>query len=196
MGLRHWKLIAVIGAAGLAGCGSSGPTLTIPTVASNTASLPASATTQATTPPPASNYPVVNWKAGEWPFSVQLIDITKNPEGYAGAGSAPPEHTWLMVRVSVTSTTPDRDTSAPTPELRCTAPNSNAWNANDANTVTPEQDGYEEQAGSRELTQAADVGMSPGQAHIWAAEWEAPEDTNTESVICGIVSNREVISLM
>lgn len=153
------------------------------------ATTPTEETTPTTaTAPPASDYPVVHWQAGEWPFTVQLLTITKDPEGYAGLGSAPPGHDWLMVRASITSTTPDRGTGAPTPELRCTAPNGGSWNANDDNTVTPELTGYEEDPNSTELAQPYDVGFSPGEAHTWASEWEVPENTNTEAVTCGVIS--------
>jgi hypothetical protein len=165
----------------LSGCGAAQQTISIPSPDASTATtVPTETSTQ--TASPASNYPVVSWNNGPWPFTLQVISITKSPEGFRGVGSAPPGHEWLMLRMAVTSQTPDRGTEAPQLEranVVCNWPGSPEYN-HDA------EDGYEEQVGSNELVLPTSVGMRPNESHTWGAEWEIPENLDTKNVTCTI----------
>jgi hypothetical protein len=130
----------------------------------------------------------VQWNSGPWPFALQISSITKDPEGFMGRGSAEPGSDWLMVRINVTNQTLDRAANTPNEiNVECTWPGGPATGNSSA---LSELDGYEVTPGSRELVLGSNVGMGPGESHIWGAEWEAPENVDTEKVRC-IVQNEK-----
>jgi hypothetical protein len=181
----------------ITGCGSGQQSVTIPNASETpAASEPSTQATTATAATPNPAYPVVQWNDEPWPFTLQLVSITKSPEGYHGRGSAPPKWEWLMVRVNITSQTADRTPPTPSLALRCSGPGSELWNPGDAHTVTPMIEGYEQPPGSDELTLPADVGLAYNEPQTWGAEWEVPESTNTSEVTCALEeANRHLLAL-
>jgi hypothetical protein len=174
--------------AALSGCGSGQQTVTIPSPNAGATPLATGSATTQTTPsaPTNSTYPVVHWKDGPWPFTAQLVSITKSPEGFPGAGSSPPGFDKMMVRVSMASQTSDR--TPPTPsdfevQVECKGPNSGSWNPGGARKNVPVVDGWDEGANAPDSS-GAHIGMGYEEPHLYDAEWEVPEATDTATVKC------------
>jgi hypothetical protein len=183
--MRATRLVSLACLAALAGCGSSQQTISIPNP-NAAAPLPTGSTTQTAAAPPSSTYPLVHWKDGPWPYTAQLVSITKNPEGFPGAGSSPPGLTKMMVRVSMASQT--RDRTPPTPsdfgvQIECRGPNSSAWNPGGERKNVPIVDGWDEGSNAPDSS-GAHIGMGYEEPHIYDAEWEVPQATDTASVTC------------
>jgi hypothetical protein len=188
-GLRQMGMPLVAAVLALSGCGSAQPTATTASV--NAGSTPpatteSAATTTAAAATTTSAYRVVHWVNEPWPFTLQLVSISKSLEGYLGLGSAPPKWDWLMVRVNITNQSPGRTPPTPELQLRCSGPGSSVWNPNDAHVATPMLQGYEQQPGANRLSLASQVGLGYGVPQTYAAEWEVPESTNTSEVRCAL----------
>ncbi len=199
VGVRGFLLVVLL--IPLAGCGASQQTITIPSpnaaaplptgsvTTQTTAPLPAGSVTRQTTATPAptsSGYRLVHWKSGPWPFTAQLVSITKSPEGFPGAGSSPPGWTKLMVRVNMASQTSDR--TPPTPgdfgvKIECRGSNTASWNSGEGRETVPIVAGWDEGSNAPDSS-GSRIGMGYEEPHTYDAEWEVPEATNTTSVKC------------
>jgi hypothetical protein len=113
------------------GCGES----TTVTVIAPRPAVPQATATTATTPTVAQvaqPNPVVHFTLtttspeGTWPFIAQLASITTNPNGVTGSDRIPPQDTYLIIKVNVTSSIMGR---VPPPKLHvgCHGPNSGRW---------------------------------------------------------------------
>ncbi len=185
MGVRATASVLLGCLAALSGCGSSHQTITIPSLNAGGPSLPTTTAQTATAAPPSSTYPVVHWNDGPWPFTAQLVSITKSPEGFPGIGSAPPHWERLMVRVNIASQTTDR--APPTPsdnaiQIACSAPNSSSWN-DGYRLDYPIVYGWDEGENAPDQT-GANIGLGYQVPQVWDAEWQVPEGTDTASVKC------------
>jgi hypothetical protein len=171
-----------------AGCGSSQQTISIPSPNAGATPLATSSATTQTTPsaPTNSSYPLVHRKDGPWPFTAQLVSITKSPEGFPGAGSSPPGFDKMMVRVNMASQTSDR--TPPTPsdfdvQIECKGTNSSSWNPGGERKNVPIVWGWDEGSNAPDSS-GSHIGMGYEEPHTWDAEWEVPEATDTTSVKC------------
>jgi hypothetical protein len=175
----------------IAGCGSSQPTITITSAEVSKAPVPVAnessvQTAAATAAAPNPAYPVVHWTEESWKFGLQLVSITKNPQGFQGRENLPPGKDWLMVRVNITNEVQGRSPAAFPLEIRCGAPTNGS----------PEIDGFEQVSGSNELVLPSYVGLGSNEPHTWGAEWEVPESTNTSHVTCGLEeSDHQLLAL-
>lgn len=189
--MRHGLARAAAGLALLlAGCGSgTTTTATItqtvaaatqpPTVSASTTS------TAATTPSTTAAYPVVAFTfvstataPGRWPFTAQLASISENSNGFSGAAE-PPQDTYLMVQVNVTSKITGRLVPVPKLIVSCHASGSHGWEAGPF-TAT----GYDEGAGTDPSPTGYKVALGDGQPHAWDVEWQVPIGTSTTNVKC------------
>jgi hypothetical protein len=93
---------------------SSGSNTSTIVTAPNPSSYAPPTTTSSAAPPTtpvhsAPSYPVVAFTFtidnphAVWPFTAQLASITLNPNGFPGSGGEPPQDTYLMVQVNITS---------------------------------------------------------------------------------------------
>jgi hypothetical protein len=147
------------------------------------------ASTQAATvsaPTGAPSYPTIHFTitdttthpAGIWPFTAQLVSITENPDGFAGSDPVPPQDTYLMVQVAITSGISGRTVGVvPQPAIGCHGPDDRAWSYQG-------NDGYDEGAETAPESQGANVTFGDGQPHLWDAQWQVPEGTGTTNVKC------------
>lgn len=155
------------------------PAAAVPTPTTSSAATP-------TTPPtrPATAYPVVafTWTIynphAVWPFTAQLASITVNPNGFPGSGGEPPQDSYLMVQVNITSGITGR--TMPPPNLHsmilCHGPGDHAWSS--------WADGYDAGADTAPELDGANVAMGDGQPHPWDAEWVVPNNTSIAQVKC------------
>jgi hypothetical protein len=188
--------VAVVAAAAsvlLTGCGSTRTatvTVTSAVPASTQAvtvsapSPPAATTTS--TPAGAPSYPIVHFTitnnttrpAGIWPFTANLVSITENPDGFPGSDPVPPQDTYLMVQVAITSGITGRMVGvAPELTIACHGPNDHGWSYQG-------NDGYDEGSETAPESQGANVAFGDGQPHLWDAQWQVPEGTSTTNVKC------------
>ncbi len=188
--MRHGLARAAAGVALLmAGCGS-GTTTTATvtqTVAAATQPPTVSAPTASTAvaaPSTTTAYPVVAFTfvstgtpRGRWRFTAQLASITENPNGFSGAVE-PPQDTYLMVQVNVTSKITGRLVPAPKLTVACHALGSHGWEAGPI-TAT----GYDEGTEAPDPT-GFRTSLGDGQPHLWDAEWQVPIGTSTANVKC------------
>ncbi len=187
------SLAALVVVSLLAGCGSTRTatvTVTSAVPASTqaaTVSAPTSpATTTSSTPSGAPSYPLVHFTitnttthpAGIWPFTAQLVSITENPNGFAGSDPVPPQDTYLMVQVAITSGITGRTVGVvPEPTIACHGPDDHRWSYQG-------NDGYDEGSETAPESQGANVAFGNGQSHLWDAQWQVPEGTSTTNVQC------------
>ncbi|HEX5852515.1 MAG TPA: hypothetical protein VFY36_05430 [Solirubrobacteraceae bacterium] len=182
--------LGLLAAALMAGCGAGGTTITVtpPAPAADTPpiSTTRSAAAPTTTPArPAPSYPVVPFTfvstataRGRWPFTAQLASITENPNGFSGAGE-PPQDTYLMVQVNVTSKITGRLVPAPKLTVSCHAPGDRSWEAGPFSAT-----GYDEGPGTDPSPGGNAVSLGDGQPHPWDVEWQVPIGTSTTNVKC------------
>ena len=182
--------IVVVLAVALAGCGSGAATVPAVTQTFSTP-LPTDTSAPATAQPTANtgSHPVVSFTLlstgatkGRWPFTAQLASITENPNGFSGAGE-PPQDTYLMVQVNVTSKITGRLVPAPHLTITCHAPDEHGW-----------EPGPDPATGYDEGSQAPDPGgsnvaLGDGQPHPWDVEWQVPIGTSTTDVSCALRSD-------
>jgi hypothetical protein len=166
----------------------TGTTSTVTAPSPSTYAPPTTASSAAvptTTPPThsAPSYPVVafTWTIRNphavWPFTAQLASITLNPNGFPGSGAEPPQDSYLMVQVNITSQITGR--SVPPPDLQsmivCHGPGDHggsSWaEGYDAGESAPDLNGGE-------------VAMGDGQPHPWDIEWVVPSSTPVTRVKC------------
>jgi hypothetical protein len=172
------------------GCGSSRTTTVVQPVIATASQATASTPTAPppTTTAPTSSYPLVQFTTttrsphGIWPFTAQLASITENPNGFSGAGE-PPQDTYLMVQVDVTSKITGRLVPAPHLTITCHAPDEHGW-----------EPGPDPATGYDEGSQAPDpsgsnVALGDGQPHPWDVEWQVPIGTSTTDVTCALRSD-------
>jgi hypothetical protein len=148
-----------------------------------TTTSPATAST--TTPAPrAPSYPVVAFNLtiknphAVWPFTAQLASITLDPNGFPASGAEPPQDTYLMVQVNITSQITGR--TVPSPNLQsmilCHGPGDRAWSSL--------AEGYDEGAETAPSITGFNVAMGDGQPHPWDIEWVVPSSTPIAHVRC------------
>lgn len=168
------------------GCGSGAATTTTTPAQTAAASPqpPASAPAAVTTAQPQA-YPVVPFTlvstgttASRWPFTAQLARVTENPNGFSGAGE-PPQDTYLMVQVDVTSQITGRLVPAPKLTVSCRAPGERGWQPGPVPAT-----GYDEGAGSTPDPGGNRIALGDGQPHPWDVEWQVPIGTSTANVRC------------
>lgn len=73
--------------------------------------------------------------SGTWPFTAQLAEIRENSNGLSGAGE-PPQDTYLMVQVDVTSAITARTVPVPKLRVACHAPHEHGWAAGQITVLT------------------------------------------------------------
>jgi hypothetical protein len=163
--------------------GSSTTTVTAPNPSGYT--LPATTSSVATpaTAHPAPSYPVVAFTFtvknphAVWPFTAQLASLTLNPNGFPGSGSEPPQDSYLMVQVNITSQITGR--LVPPPDLQdmivCHGPGEHAWSSL--------AEGYDAGESAPDIS-GGDVAMGDGQPHPWDIEWVVPSGTPIARVRC------------
>jgi hypothetical protein len=183
----------------LVGCGS-GATTTV-TVAHTVTAVPTQPTTATAPPSPTTttrgptSYPVVRFTLvstgtthGRWPFTAQLASIAENPNGFTGAGE-PPQDTYLLVQVNVTSQITGRVVPAPKLTVTCHAPDEHGWEPGPIPAV-----GYD--AGSESPDPGGStIALGDGQPHPWDIEWQVPLGTSTTNVKCVLQSDSPDASL-
>jgi hypothetical protein len=173
----------------LAGCGSAGAGSTAPASAPLT---PATETTPAATAAAeAPANPIVHFTmtdhttnpVGVWPFTVQLASITENPNGFPASQPLPPQDTYLMVQVAITSRITGRSVGAavPRPRISCHAPDDQQWSYK-----LPE--GYDQGSEAEPEAEGNNIAFGDGQPHLWDTEWQVPGGTSTTDVKCSIGS--------
>jgi hypothetical protein len=184
----RFLIVLVVVAAVLAVLGyKQTPTITVavPTVSAQPmdvgTSVPAASTS---TPAPVSPYPVVHFTEttksppGVWPFTVQLSSITENPNGFTGAVSAPPQDTYLMAQVNITSQVTGR--LVPPPDLAgmivCQGYHKVA--------ESEETSGYDQGTESAPERTGSNIAFSDDQPHAWDAEWVVSESTPVTDIKC------------
>lgn len=147
--------------------------------------MPTEPSTQATTAPTNSTYPVVRFtlkgegttENGTWPFTAQLATMKENPNGFPGGGLVPPTgHTVLMVQVNLTSQTTGRTVPIPRPTIVCHDPGNQVGQAG--------LYGYDEGPQTAPELSGAHLAFGDGQPHPWDAEWEVPESLKIGTVKC------------
>jgi hypothetical protein len=162
------------------------PTTTTSSVAEPTATAPPPATTPS---PPAPSYPIVHFTitlrtttpAGTWPFTAQLVSITESPNGFPASDIIPPQDTFLMVQVAITSQITGRTTVMPEPVIGCHGPGDHAW-------AESPREGYDQGSETGPDPQGGNVAMGDGQPHLWDTEWQVPSGTSTKGVKCVLES--------
>jgi hypothetical protein len=171
------------------GCGSGAATTVTaaapPAAQSATpasSSAPVSSTATSATGQPAA-HPVVRFTLtihnprAVWPFTAQLARITKDPNGFPGSGGEPPQDTYLMVQVNITSQITGR--LVPPPNLQgiiaCHGRGARSWSS--------WAEGYDAGGSAPEVT-GAEVALGDGQPHAWDIEWVVPEATDISRVKC------------
>jgi len=171
----------------LAGCGT-GTTIPVTPPSPAAEASPAATTSSAapTTAParPTPSYPVVafTWTIKNphavWPFTAQLASITLDPNGFPASGAEPPQDTYLMVQVNITSQITGR--TVPSPNLQnmilCHGPGDRAWSSL--------AEGYDEGAETAPSITGFNVAMGDGQPHPWDIEWVVPSSTPIAHVRC------------
>jgi hypothetical protein len=172
----------------LASCGT-GTTITVappsPTAETSPAATTSSAApTTAPARPTTPSYPVVafTWTIKNphavWPFTAQLSSITLDPNGFPASGAEPPQDTYLMVQVNITSQITGR--TVPPPNLQnmilCHGPGDRAWSSL--------AEGYDEGAETAPSITGFNVAMGDGQPHPWDIEWVVPSRTPIARVRC------------
>jgi hypothetical protein len=184
---------ALVLAALLAGCGSgtmrtvtvtSTVTPSTQATAANAPTPPATTTTSAPAGAPADR--VVHFTitdkitkpVGIWPFTAHLVSMTENPNGFPGSDAIPPQDTYLMVQVAITSGITGRMVGVvPEPTITCHGPGDHEWSYQGG-------DGYDAGSETAPDSQGANVALGDGQPHLWDAQWQVPEGTNTANVKC------------
>jgi hypothetical protein len=178
--------LAIAMIAPLAGCGTTTATVT-QTIAAPT---PTTTATAAPSPNPATpadpaSYPVVAFTLvstgttqGRWPFIAQLASITENPNGFSGAGE-PPQDTYLMVQVNVTSKITGRLVPVPRLTVSCHAPGGHGWQPGPTPAV-----GYDQGRETDPDPGGNTITLGDGQPHPWDVEWQVPIGTSTTNVKC------------
>jgi hypothetical protein len=177
----------VLAGAVLAGCGSAG------TGSASPASVPTTPTAPATEPVPtapaatkAPTNPVVRFTittngthpVGVWPFTARLASITENPNGFPASQPMPPQDTYLMVQVNITSGITGRAVAVnPEPVIQCHAPGDQDWSYKGG-------DGYDQGTETEPEAEGANIAFGDGQPYLWDAEWQVPEGTSTTNVKC------------
>lgn len=189
--MRRPLLLSALLVPALAGCGSGrATTVTVtravpaPTQPAAT-STPVAPTATATTPRQAPSYPLVHFTitdnlthpAGIWPFTARLESITENPNGFPGSDTIPPQSTYLLVQVAITSGITGRTTVVPQPTIACHGPGDHAWSYQG-------NDGYDQGSETAPDPEGASVALGNGQPYTWDSQWQVPEGTSTTSVKC------------
>jgi hypothetical protein len=187
-------VLALLSVVVLSGCGAGrGVTVTVktPTPASGlgVASTPPAQTQTGSIPTtPSAPYPVVRFSitnkltkpAGIWPFTAHLVAITENPNGFTGSDPLPPQDTYLMVQVAITSGITGRAVSiVPQPNIVCHAPGDQTWSYQG-------NDGYDQGAETSPDPQGTSIAFGSGQPFLWDAQWQVPEGTLTNNVKCSL----------
>ncbi|HTD09924.1 MAG TPA: hypothetical protein VK680_13630 [Solirubrobacteraceae bacterium] len=188
-------LLSALGMVALSGCGSGAETATSVTHASAgasaqppTASAPATAPTDTSQAP---SYPLVHFTVtdhttnpvGVWPFTARLVRVTENPNGFPASQPPPPQDTYLMVQVAITSAITGRSVGAavPRPRISCHPPDDQQWSHK-----LPE--GYDQGTETEPELEGNAIAFGDGQPHLWDTEWQVPEGTSTTDVKCSIAS--------
>jgi hypothetical protein len=171
----------------LAGCGSSKPGSSAPSSVPTTPAAETTPAAPATAEAPTN--PIVHFTmtdhttnpVGVWPFTAQLASITENPNGYPASQPPPPQDTYLMVQVAITSGITGRSVGAaiPRPRISCHAPDDQQWSHK-----LPE--GYDQGSETEPEPEGNDIAFGDGQPYPWDAEWQVPEGTSTTDVKCSI----------
>jgi hypothetical protein len=117
---------------------------------------------------------------GTWAFSAQLARIESNPNGLPGSPGAPPQDTYLVVRVSIVSSTTGR--AIPPPELgrRIACHGFRSVNG----PGEPEDEGYDEGPETAPDNQGFNVALGDGRPHLWDQEYLVPATTPTALAKC------------
>ena len=189
---RRTLLLAVALVVGvlLAGCGSGQvsivTTATHPAFTEQTDTNTPVSTTSTGIPAPSSSYPLVHFTndtstpEGTWPFTAQLANISENPNGFPGGDTIPPQDTYLMVQVNITSGISGRTVPPPKPEVTCHAPGDQHWERAGYLSI-----GYD-QGSTGPDPEGSSIPLGDGQPHLWDVEWVVPEGTPTDNVTCVI----------
>ena len=161
------------------------------TVAAPTQSLTGGeVSTSSATSSTVTAYPVVPFTListatthGRWPFVAQLAGITENPNGFSGAGE-PPQDTYLMVQVDITSKITGRLVPVPKLTVACHAPSDQGWQPGPIPAT-----GYDEGAETDPDPGGNNITLGDGQPHPWDVEWQVPLGTSTTNVKCMLQSD-------
>jgi hypothetical protein len=152
-----------------------------------------STTTTTSTAAASASYPVVSFtftEQGAWPFTAQIASIGENTTGFPGTGIVSPGDAVLMIQVNITSKTVRSVVPVPAfIKVLCSGPNSSKWK-NEYN-----DNGYDVGSESAPEGDGSNIAMGDGQPHVWDAEWEVPEGTNTASVKCDLEVQEHTLAL-
>jgi hypothetical protein len=115
---------------------------------------------------------------GMWPFTAQFSGITESPNGFTGSDPVPPQDTYLMVRVAITSQIIGRTIGVmPQPAVQCHGPNDHTWSYQG-------NDGYDQGSETDPDPEGTSIDLGDGQSYLWDSQWQVPEGTSTTSVKC------------
>ncbi len=150
-----------------------------PTTTASSAAAPTAAPAHS-----APSYPVVAFTFtidnphAVWPFMAQLSSLVLNPNGFPGSGGEPPQDSYLLVQVNITSQITGR--TVPVPYLQhlivCHGPGDHTWSS--------WAEGYDAGADTAPELDGANVAFGDGQPHPWDAEWVVPSGTPIARVRC------------
>jgi hypothetical protein len=180
---RSCGALILLALVALGGCGES-KTITV-TAPSPVAQVTATTATTSTAAHVAQPDPVVRFALittspeGTWPFTAQLGSIAENPNGFTGSDPIPPQDTYLMVQVNVTSQIAGRMVPPPKLIVVCHGPHDHRWQL-----APPGSIGYDQGSESAPDTEGFYVSTGDGQPHPWDTEWQVPEGTSTTGVKC------------
>jgi hypothetical protein len=183
---RPYSFVVLLVLLAVSGCGGSAITVTATTprpVASQPTTAPVVSTVRSNpTPqlPPTVHFTLTTTSPeGTWPFTAQLGSITENPNGFPGSDTIPPQDTYLMVQVNVTSQITGRMVPPPKLHIVCHSPHDQAWQL-----APPGSIGYDRGSESSPDTEGFYIPTGDGQPHPWDTEWQVPEGTSTTDVKC------------
>jgi hypothetical protein len=120
---------------------------------------------------------------GTWAYTAQLTSITENPNGFPGSPGAPPQDTYLMVRVAITSQTTGREVPPPKLDRRVAChgfrPAAGALRGGE-----PENEGYDEGPEAAPDSQGMRTVLGSGKAQLWDQEYLVSVAPTTARVKC------------
>lgn len=188
---RSHAVLALFGLLLLGGCGESrtvtviAPRPAVPQTTATTATTPTVA--QVAQPDPEVHFTLATTSPeGTWPFTAQLASITTNPDGVPASEPLPPQDTYLVVQVNLTSQISGRTVPSPRPYIVCHGPNDQRWQL-----APPGSIGYDRGSESAPDTEGVSIALGDGQPHPWDTEWQVPEGTSTAGVKCVLESTSE-----